>query len=130
MAKMITKLLSSACLIFLFFCVAVSYAQENQRGQTISLIYPDRSIGEWEPENAIEEAKYDIKNNKMKIYYSGTIAASPNGVLPEDIHLIKNLPIADGGIGCIITNSELRKKQAAYATKYNEIIVFYLKEAI
>jgi hypothetical protein len=125
MTKMCKNILSSACLIILIFCATVSYAQDVSDGEFIS--YPNRTVEEWKPENAIKEAEYDIKNNKIKIYYSGTITAGPVGVSPEEAHLIKNLPIADGGIGCKITNSELRNNQAAYAKKYNKIIILHLK---
>lgn len=92
--------------------------------------YPNRTIEEWKPENAVNEAEYDIKNNKIKIYYSGTITSGPVGVSPEDAHLIENLPIADGGVGCKVSNSELRTNQSAYAKKYNEIIMLHLKKTV
>jgi len=90
--------------------------------------FPGRSIKGWSLENAVNEARSDINQEKIKIYYSGTIAASPIGVEPQDLMLIRKLPIADAGMGCVIENEELRKAQFEYGKRYNEIIVQHLKE--
>lgn len=112
-------------LLSIFLCVSPSTSQDKSNG--ISIIYPNRSIDDWMPENAIVEAESDIQNNRLKVYYSGTYTATPIGISQEDAHLVKELPKADGGIGCVITNPELRKNQSDYAKKYNEIIIKHLK---
>jgi hypothetical protein len=101
------------------------FAQSGYQGNSIN--FPDRTIEDWNPEKAVMEAENDIKSNELKIYYSGTIAATPVGVSQEDYELIKDLPIADGGIGCVISDQELRQAQYAYSMRYNRIVVKHLK---
>ncbi len=109
---------------FLAGCVATGVPQETP--QQHMLKFPERTLAEWQPDRAIEEAKKDIQTEKLKIYMSGTIAAYSPGVEKEQYPLIANLPKADAGIGCVIEDSKLREAQFEYAKKYNEYIVNHL----
>lgn len=120
-------LLIIACVISLFACTFTVSANEPPSPKGIEISFPERGIDDWSIGNAIKEANEDITTDKFKIYYSGTRAAYPPGVEQEDMHLIKDLPIASAGIGCIITDPELREAKLNYARKYNEIIINHLK---
>lgn len=116
------------CLILLGFLAGCSTAVvvPQDEPQQHMLQFPERTLAEWQPDRAVGEAKKDIQMGKPKIYLSGTIAAYPPGVKTERYQLLVDLPKADAGIGCVIENSELRKTQFEYATKYNEYIVNHL----
>jgi hypothetical protein len=90
------------------------------------LEFPERTLAEWQPDRAVEEAMKDIRSGKIKIYISGTTVPYSPGVKPEQYPLIANLPNADAGIGCLIEDSELRKAQFEYAKEYNEYVVNHL----
>lgn len=91
--------------------------------------FPNRAEREWEPSRATKEAEEDIKNDKVKIYISGTIAPYAPGVKTEaERALVKHLPRADAGVGCVITNEDemkFRQMQAEYAERYNKYVVNY-----
>ncbi|MHC4132684.1 MAG: hypothetical protein ACYSSP_05160 [Planctomycetota bacterium] len=82
----------------------------------------------WSPENALAEAEKDIENGTVKIYYHGTVFASPAGVRPEEQDLIKDLPAADGGLGSVIDDMKLRALQGEYSAIYNNRILKWIKE--
>jgi hypothetical protein len=83
----------------------------------------------WDPMKAVAEAKKDIENGTVKIYYHGTIFASPAGVDGEDQDLVKDLPAANGGLGSVIDDMKLRALQGEYAARYNKRIVEWVKES-
>jgi hypothetical protein len=90
------------------------------------LRYPDRTLADWHPDKAVAEAQRDIAAGTAKIYISGTIAAFPPGISPEQHALVRRLPNADAGIGCVIENMEFRKAQFEYARRYNEYVSEHL----
>ena len=110
----------------LVFLTSISTAFTQVEGAQLQTT-ETRTLADWSIENAIAEAKADIKSGNVKIYYAGTIAASPVGVAEENLKLIAHLPVGNGGIGCVVKDSGLRKIQAEYSKKYNELIVQHLK---
>lgn len=93
------------------------------------LRYPDRTLADWQPDKAVAEAERDIAAGTAKIYISGTIVAFAPGISsseyhrPEAAEILKVLPSADAGIGCVIEDAELRKAQFEYARRYNEYVI-------
>lgn len=79
----------------------------------------------WNPEDAPQEAAQDIRTGHIKFYWSGSIASMPVGV---PIELAKRYPKANAGVGCVITDIELRKRQEEYARRYNWAILTYLHQ--
>jgi hypothetical protein len=45
---------------------------------------------------------------------------------PVEAEILKKLPSADAGIGCLIEDMELRKAQFEYARRYNEYVLRHL----
>jgi hypothetical protein len=90
------------------------------------LRYPDRSLADWQPGKAVAEAEHDIAAGTPKIYISGTIAAFMPGISSDQYTVVRPLPKADAGIGCVIEDEELRKAQFEYARRYNEYVVQHL----
>lgn len=82
----------------------------------------------WNPSHAIQDANEDIKNNKMRIYLHGGIAAYPICIESNEYELVSDLPRKDAGVGCIVYDEQLRTLQREYAEKYNKRIVQYLKK--
>jgi hypothetical protein len=85
-----------------------------------------RSRADWQPERAVAEAQKDLAAGTPKIYISGTITALAPGVDEKHQALVRSLPRADAGIGCIVVDEDLRKAQFEYARRYNEYIVGHL----
>ena len=71
------------------------------------LTFPDRTIEEWSVGAAITEAEQDIKRGSFMVYLSGTIAAYPPGIPSEEYELIRGLPMADAGMGCVIDDGAI-----------------------
>lgn len=109
---------------FMTACTTIGAPQSIPQQHILQ--FPERTLADWQPDRAVEEAKKDIRLGKLKIYISGTIAAYSPGVKKENYPLIIDLPRADAGVGCIVEDAELRKVQFEYARKYNEYIVNYL----
>jgi hypothetical protein len=86
------------------------------------------ALARWDPEKASIEAAHDIRAGKIKVYMHGTIAGLPVGVEEEDRHLIKGLPFAEAGVGCIVPSDDIYDAQGAYAVRYNQAIVKHLLE--
>ena len=82
----------------------------------------------WNPANAERDAERDIEAGEIKICYHGGIAAGPEGIPLEYYDLIKDFPVEDAGIGCIVEDLSLRQRQAIYATRYNKRILKHLLE--
>jgi hypothetical protein len=87
-----------------------------------------RLLKKWNPSLAPIEAQRDIQQGTIKIYLDGTIASFPVGIEQSQRHLIKGLPTAPAGVGCVIRNHELRQSQREYAIRYNQIIIQYLHQ--
>lgn len=117
--------------IFIFLLTGCSALPMSTASQAHLLEFPERTLQEWEPSHAIEEAKRDIANGNPKIYLSGTLAPYAPGIRVEQYDLIKHLPRADAGAGCIIKNEEVKFRdiQAKYAERYNLYILNYLLKA-
>ena len=77
----------------------------------------------WDSATAESDARRDLAADTAKIYYSGTIAARPAGVPSSLGYLMKNLPRADAGCGCVVRDMALRKRQQAYAALYNQTVI-------
>ena len=92
------------------------------------LTFPDRTLEQWSVDAAVAEAERDIKNESVKVYLSGTIAAYPPGIPPEEYELIRGLPMADAGMGCLIEDGVLRAAQYAYAEAYNKRVIEHLRK--
>jgi len=90
------------------------------------LRYPDRSLADWHPDKAVTEAELDIAAGTPKIYISGTIAAFAPGVGFDQKLIIKRLPNADAGVGCVVKDPELRNAQFEYARRYNQYVLQHL----
>src|SRR5207244_3453278 len=90
------------------------------------ITYPERSPLDWQPDRAEAEAKKDIAAGKAKIYLNGGIAPMEVGLSLEEQGLVEDLPRADAGTGCVVTDQELRKAQAEYAYLYNRYVVEHL----
>ena len=96
------------------------------------LRYPERSLADWQPDKAVAEAEHDIAAGTAKVYLSGTRLVYAPGIStpeyhsPAELQLLKKLPSADAGIGCVIENEELRKAQFEYARCYNEYVIQHL----
>lgn len=112
--------------IFLILPLIVGCATTKKTLEPNLIQYPDRTIEDWNPSLAEVEAKQNIQNGSIKVYMSGTYAAYFPGISKEYYTLIKNLPKADAGIGCVIEDVKLRKQQLEYAEKYNKIILEHL----
>lgn len=78
----------------------------------------------WDPEKAVLEAEQDIRNQQIKFYWAGTIAAGPVGV---PLHIAERYPHADAGTGCLI--DEKRQRQFEYARRYNEKVLAYVSNS-
>lgn len=113
-------------LAILVLACAVGCSTTKSSGGGRMLRYPDRTLADWQPDKAVVEAGHDIATGTPKIYIGGTIAAFAPRVIPEQYAIIKTLPNADAGIGCLIENAELRKAQFEYARRYNEYVVEHL----
>ena len=93
---------------------------------------PERSLADWQPDEAIEEAERDLAAGTAKIYINGTIVAFAPGISsaeyhsPEESQILKTLPSADAGIGCVVKDAELREAQFEYARRYNEYVIQHL----
>jgi hypothetical protein len=92
------------------------------------LRYPDRSLADWQPGKAVAEAEHDIAAGTPKVYISGGIVAFAPGISAEQYSIVRTLPNADAGIGCVIEDTELRKAQFEYARRYNEYVVLHLRK--
>ena len=82
----------------------------------------------WNPTNAVARANFDIYSDKIKIYYSGTIAPFPAGIEREEEYLIEHYPGDYSGCGCVIFDAKLRKLQSEYGVIYNRRILEWVKE--
>ena len=98
----------------------------NESQKSSLLQFPERTIKDWNLSLAAKEAEKDIKEGTIKIYISGTLVAYPTGIEPEHYELIKDLPKADAGIGCMVEDGTLRKSQEEYAAEYNKLIITHL----
>jgi hypothetical protein len=88
--------------------------------------YPERSPLDWQPDRAEAEAKKDIAAGKAKIYLNGGIAPMEVGLSLKEQGLVEDLPLADAGTGCVVTDQDLRNAQAEYAHRYNRYVVEHL----
>jgi hypothetical protein len=105
---------------------STSWGHGMTDGQGTMLQYPSRSLDDWQPARAVEEAKTDIAAGRPKIYIAGTRVPSAVGIDPKYHDLIRPLPQADAGIGCLVRDSALRDAQFEYARQYNECVLQYL----
>lgn len=86
-----------------------------------------RTFERWNPENATKEAEEDIKNNSIKIYMHGGFSSHALGISTKnDMKLIENLPKADAGVGCWVSDIKLRERQGIYSERYNKKILEHL----
>jgi hypothetical protein len=96
------------------------------------LRYPNRSLADWQPDKAVAEAEHDLAAGAPKIYISGTMGSFAPGISsetyqsPEKAEILRTLPCADAGMGCVIEDMELREAQFEYARRYNEHVVQHL----
>jgi hypothetical protein len=81
---------------------------------------------DWSEEAARREAQADIATGGIKIYYGGTIAAGPLGVLPEQAALIRDLPKKWFPTGC---NVRYASEGIGYGRAYNAEILRFLADA-
>ena len=88
---------------------------------TASLIAAEQS---WDPADAAKEAEADIRSGHIKFYWAGTIAAGPVDV-PMDV--AQRYPKGNAGIGCVVPDMAFRKRQEAYARRYNHIMLAYVR---
>ena len=119
MSKRRFKLLLLICL---FGGIGIS-ALPLTKAITTRLLY-----SRWDPEKALTEAQEDISRGKIKIYIHGTESAQAVGVDPSQLSLIQGIPTKQAGVGCIVSDWTLRKRQGEYAVRYNTAIVQYLKK--
>ena len=112
-----------ALLAILSLGCLVGCSTTRTSGGRAMLQYPDRSLADWQPDKAVVEAQHDITTGTAKIYISGTIVAGAPGVSSDQYSIVKTLPNADAGIGCVVEDIELRKTQLEYSRRYNEYAV-------
>jgi hypothetical protein len=110
----------------LFLTCLIGCSTTRSPGSKTMLSYPERTLADWQREKAVAEARKDIVARTVKIYISGTIVAGAPGVNAEQESLVRSLPNADAGTGCVISDMELRKAQFEYARRYNEYVVHHL----
>jgi hypothetical protein len=92
----------------------IGCATTNKRPKSYLIRFPERTIKDWSPELAEKEAQKDIQNKTIKIYKCGTYASYLPGVSDKHRDLVKDIPRADAGIGCVfkgIEDRKLRKQQ-------------------
>jgi hypothetical protein len=117
--------MKSLLFIIVLSCLVACSTSKSPSGKAM-VRYPKRSLADWEPDKAVAEAQKDIAMGTAKIYISGTIAAYAPGISSDQEPLVKSLPNADAGIGCVIQDAELRKAQFEYARRYNAYVVQHL----
>jgi len=106
--------------LVLVFLAACTTPQQSQAKPLLQ--YPQRSWADWQPDKAVAEARSDIAAGHPKIYLCGTIVAFAPGVDFDRHPVLKTLPCADAGIGCLVSDGPLRRAQSEYARRYNEHI--------
>ena len=79
----------------------------------------------WNPDNAVKEARQDIRSGHIKFYWSGSIASMPVGI---PIEVAKKYPKADAGVGCVTNDIPLRERQEEYSRRYNEKMYAYITQ--
>ncbi len=91
--------------------------------------YAERTVADWDPEKAVEEARRDLAAGTPKIYRHGGIVIVEPGVGPDQFVLTKGLPRVNAGVGCVIEGGiEMRTAQGEYARRYNEYVVRHLSK--
>ena len=106
-AHSIKILLATSALILL--CTSAASARPKERSER-------------EP---AAEAQQDLRAHKIKFYWYGGYA-SPIGGSAQYFHIADRYPHADGGIGCIVYDRALRKRQRKYSETYNKLMLSYV----
>ena len=99
----------------------------------IVLLAEEYDHDEWKKysiEFAVEEAKLDIKNKDIHIYWSGTDGYDIIGIPYKYHKLLKRYPEKAGwDQGCVIFDRKLYESKTAHAKAYNEYVFKYLLES-